>query len=276
MTKILFFLLGRILRRTYTSLPISLASAIATIVARIKGHSIRFKAVGEGYVRAIDGSNVRYSANGPRAFVLWGNGFNHRGRELASQYFLNRFSLPKDALVIDVGANMGDLQLALNLQPQQYFAFEPSPRVCEALKRSIPGAHVFNVAAGDINDYVELFLADDSGDSSVVRPAGRFTDVVTVKMRRLDSMPEITSANEIGLLKVEAEGFEPEVLIGCDGFLGKTRFVAVDGGPERGTEQLATVQDTVNFLLNRGFELREISLKSRPGVALFENIAMHT
>ena len=46
---------------------------------------------------------------------------------------------------------------------------------------------------------------------------------------------------QIKLLKIDAEGYEPEVLSGSIATLSQTEYVAVDFGPERGLEQKDTI-----------------------------------
>ena len=67
----------------------------------------------------------------------------------------------------------------------------------------------------------------------------------------------------------QAEGAEPEILIGCEHYLDKIDFIAVDCGPERGLLQKETATDVINFLLQRGFEL--VEMKFDRVVCLFRN-----
>ena len=52
------------------------------------------------------------------------------------------------------------------------------------------------------------------------------------KVARLDNF----NFKKIKLLKVEAEGAEPEVLLGTAKILKRIEFISVDCGPERGLE----------------------------------------
>jgi len=62
----------------------------------------------------------------------------------------------------------------------------------------------------------------------------------------------------IRLLKVEAEGMEPEVLAGAHQTLQRVDYVAVDAGPERGGEN--TVPAVLNALTSAGFEVLDCYL----------------
>ena len=63
----------------------------------------------------------------------------------------------------------------------------------------------------------------------------------------------------IKLFKVEAEGFEPEVIEGAVETLKRTEYLCVDFGSERGVEQENTVIEVNNILLKNNFALIEFS-----------------
>ena len=61
---------------------------------------------------------------------------------------------------------------------------------------------------------------------------------------------------QIDILKVEAEGMEPEVLRGALRTLKRTKFCVVDAGPERYGK--STAAECISILQASGFELQEI------------------
>ena len=68
---------------------------------------------------------------------------------------------------------------------------------------------------------------------------------------------------------MEAEGGEPEVLMGCGMKLEIIEYISADLGFERGLNQESTLPKVVNFLLGKGFELK--SINSPRLVCLFRN-----
>ena len=60
------------------------------------------------------------------------------------------------------------------------------------------------------------------------------------------------------MLKLEAEGWEPEILDGAKEFINICDYVAIDGGLERGETAEATFPAINNFLMNNGFEMIDI------------------
>jgi hypothetical protein len=71
----------------------------------------------------------------------------------------------------------------------------------------------------------------------------------------------------IFLIKCEAEGFEPEVLLGGYLMLSKTKYISCDAGPERMGE--STLENVNKILVGLNFQL----IKSRKNRYLYLNLA---
>lgn len=116
----------------------------------------------------------------------------------------------KKGLVLDVGANIGNISQALISAGHQVVAFEPQPEVFELLKLNCPSATLYNVALGSLSNYLEMPKLDYSkrnnyGGISIGSGAGLIVEVKT-----LDSF----NFENISLIKIDVEGFEEEVLLG--------------------------------------------------------------
>ena len=61
--------------------------------------------------------------------------------------------------------------------------------------------------------------------------------------------------DKVKLLKLEAEGAEPEILMGAENKLELIQYIAADLGFERGKKEESTYKQVTNFLLSRGFIL---------------------
>jgi FkbM family methyltransferase len=138
-------------------------------------------------------------------------------------------SLPERS-AIDVGSERGAVAAALRkagLDPM--WLLEPFPGSVELLRErfgSDSGVQVLGVAAGAEDGTAELHLARDHSGASLdafntLRPEGSgpdlvWSDSVEVQIRSLDSL---RSAGEVpgrvGLLKIDAEGADAEVLRGA-------------------------------------------------------------
>ena len=77
-------------------------------------------------------------------------------------------------------------------------------------------------------------------------------------MIKFDDLVNELNIKRIKLLKIEAEGYEPEVLLGAKDKLSICEFIAIDGGYERGVKEEQTFSKITNHLINRNFELCDI------------------
>lgn len=140
-----------------------------------------------------------------------------------------------ESLVLDVGAHVGEFAIAAAPYAKKIICFEPDPIVCAALienTKNFKNVKVLPFALSDQTKTTEFFVATAHADSSFVEPE-KYDSIIQVDARRLDSLNiEITGYSRV-ILKMDAEGFEPEVLIGGGSWLSKLDTVAIDVAPER-------------------------------------------
>lgn len=181
------------------------------------------------------------------------------GEHLFQKYCLDEELRPGDVL-IDVGANCGELSLAALERGCIVLSIEPDPNAFAALERNLAtydDSVRFAVAASNSTGRAVLHISTDSADSSIIPPQWRLLGRATVRVvptSRLDDLvPQVPLAQDRQMvLKVEAEGFEPEVLAGASTLIqGQVHFVAVDAGPERLGKD--TIRETTQFLTKAGF-----------------------
>ncbi|CDO59091.1 hypothetical protein BN1012_Phect877 [Candidatus Phaeomarinobacter ectocarpi] len=103
----------------------------------------------------------------------------------------------------------------------------------------------------------------------MAEPANGYESKTRIDTMSLEQYLADNGLDNIRLLKLEAEGLEPEILIGCGEALGKIDYIAVDGGEERGLKSEETLSTVANYLIHRGFDLLSIDIKARMGRALF-------
>ncbi len=146
---------------------------------------------------------------------------------------LKHVSRPGDT-VFDVGANFGyhslELMRHLGWRPADVHLFEPNPTVAACLRRSIAangladGMHLVEAAVGSTKGTVTLKLVEDSWGASSVsgalnatgRPyALRVTDEIPVPVISLDEYCAEQRIDQVGVMKVDVEGFEPAVIAGA-------------------------------------------------------------
>ena len=73
--------------------------------------------------------------------------------------------------------------------------------------------------------------------------------VEKIRTITLDDYVSKNNIQKIKLLKLEGEGFEPEILEGAVKAVNLIEFIAVDGAYERGVNKEETLSFACNFLL---------------------------
>jgi FkbM family methyltransferase len=200
---------------------------------------------------------------------LYSEGLTHRGRSIGKSYLLSNIAFNNRDVVIDCGANMGDLQLFfwdLGIEIT-YIGIEPNPIDFECLSQNKFGSTTFlNLALWNEKGSLKFWVDSESASSSLIEPPS-FTEIITVDAMRLD---QLALPSKIKLLKVEGEGAEPEILLGCSGILHKVEFISADVGPERGVDQTSTRNDVIDYLAKNNFEIVEENPYHRKTI-LFKN-----
>ena len=194
------------------------------------------------------------------------------GLEARQLWILKDYRIPPDLvssgdIVLDVGANIGELGIWAKARGADYIAFEPDPTAFRALQNNVVSDKLYDSALSDTNGISEFHLSTADADSSLFKP-NKSDESIMVRTMTLDKFcDKLGAPRSIRLLKVEAEGCEPEVLMGAHETLKIVEYIAVDAGPERGGEN--TVPDVFNLLTAAGFELINCFLLR--GTFLFRN-----
>jgi FkbM family methyltransferase len=203
--------------------------------------------------------------------LSYSNGISERGLNLGDDYLLKNIEFNRGDLVIDCGANVGDFKIYFeNLGLDvNYVGIEPSPSEYFCLVKNTSPCLTFNLGLWNKNSKLKFYISSRAGDSSFLRPV-EFSSTEEVLVVRLDKFFAKNFKNKrIKLLKVEAEGAEPEVIYGCKGILDKIEYISADCGFERGQLKESTVTPVTNFLCANGFEVVDISYPRL--VVLFKN-----
>jgi FkbM family methyltransferase len=185
-------------------------------------------------------------------------GIRFRLDTLHDEYFLNQINFEEEDKIIDVGSNIGELAFYFCNKRVHFFAFEPSPSVNEALvynldmiSSSFLSYSIFDFPLSDIGKETTYFLNDNFGDSSLENKKGSIEIKKTTK--RLDQL--ITAKSKIKLLKIDAEGYELEVLKGSSLLLDYIEYIAVDAGFEKNNDSESTLAEVLKFLNSNNFKL---------------------
>ena len=257
--KFIASILKKIHRFNFT--PVNLSLFIENALSFLRGKSHRYSyQKKENSFLVTEGSSKILFKNKVRGFSLYRNGINNRGNFLFSSYCLDKIIFDRNDIVIDCGANHGDLMLKLKnyINIENYVALEPNPSDFEVLQLNYSNSILVNKALGKSNNILPFYVSTEQGDSSLVKPKG-FSKEIEVQVVTLDNLINDLNIHKVKLLKVEAEGYEPEILEGTGSNLKKIQYVAVDGGYERGENSEQTFTSATNFLIKNGFNILDIN-----------------
>ena len=228
-----------------------------------KSNRIRYDPIDRAFI--FEGTIPHRFAHKAR-IMFFLNGPAQRGADIGKQYLLNNIEFSTNDIIVDCGANIGDFELYFYVRqlPVQVVAVEPSPVEYSHLKKNIMvntcvrKSETYNVALWrESGTNMEFYIKSDSADSSLFEVTG-YDQKVSVRVERLDTL---LARKAYRLLKIEAEGAEPEVLEGAEKVLDCFDYIVVDAGFERGIAQESTLREVTNFLLKRNFEFVDINPK---------------
>lgn len=213
-------------------------------------------------------SRVRYYKQGVR----------RRLESLANEYLCDCVEFSDGDLVIDIGANIGEFSQALSIDNHlRILAVEPDIDEFRALRLNLRGvtSEVYDRPLWSVTCEMDFFPSNDTGDSSLIRQNEDSKPIKRECLSLDDVLSEslmIGKSDKIKLLKLEAEGAEPEILQGMKQNLGRVEFASADVGAERGFEKESTLIAVQEILRGAGFEPVKFGLPR--AVMLFRNTRM--
>lgn len=170
----------------------------------------------------------------------------------------------RGGIILDVGANTGYTAAWFSTLAERVYAFEPDPTNVEILREQIRIRGLTNVeirvsAVGDSVGKVELHRKERSGHHSLSDVgASRTIDTIEVPCTTIDRVMQDEGIETVTLLKVDVEGFEPEVMRGASAGLssGAIRRVLFEYSPAFYRRRGLDERGVIAFLQDLGFDLR--------------------
>jgi len=190
---------------------------------------------------------------------LYFNGIRWRLNQISEQYMLSNIPDMKESTgwIVDIGANVGEFSLAVaqNAPNQRFLLVEPSESEISAARKNLErhSAYFVRTALWNTEKDLVFYHANETGDSSLL-PADFSRPSEIIRVRTLDSLLSEFQITEIDILKVEAEGAEPEILEGASHALKISKYVTADLGPERGIDEARTYKECHAILVSAGFQ----------------------
>ena len=168
--------------------------------------------------------------------------------------------------VFEIGANLGQdaevLRREFGLEAKDIWVFEPHPE-CYRFIREQYSFNAFDIAISDVDgkhefNAIDLSKNDNSGISSLLRDtlrdAGDFR-MIEVSTKRMDTFMRENGIRDIGFLKLDAEGYNYEILEGFGSCITNVACIHVEAEHEEIWQGQKTYEDIADLLLKKGFEL---------------------
>ncbi len=145
--------------------------------------------------------------------------------EKAQQFI--RENLKTGDTILDIGANVGFYtMLGSSIVGEQgrVIAVEPNPKTFGKLEKTIQSNQIknalaLNIGLGSQESEVELYFNSSLGNDSATMVAHGATESVRVKVLTLDDVVAQHNIGTIAYVKIDVDGFEPEVFKGAKNLL---------------------------------------------------------
>lgn len=156
------------------------------------------------------------------AFILRRKLLRYKNRGLTEEGLLKFMKPEHDGCCLEVGANTGFWTCNLSGK-MEIHAFEPNPFTYAKLKentKDLENVFTYQVALGEANYTTRLKAHLKATHDSLIVKEHDFTGVtITVQVQPLDSM----NIRNVGLVIIDTEGYEMQVLIGARETLRKDK-----------------------------------------------------
>jgi FkbM family methyltransferase len=175
--------------------------------------------------------------------------------------------------LLDVGANEGEFVHAATTlaRPKAVLAFEPQPAcrpMLESVLSKLPRAQVVPAAVGAEAGEVEFNCTGNSKMASVLVPHSAITEFYSardfsilrklkVPVVRLDDV--VPSGTDVGLLKLDVQGYELQALRGATRVLRETQAILVEANYVPHYDGAVDFDTLHRFLGDAGFRVHGIS-----------------
>jgi len=190
-----------------------------------------------------------------KRFEFYMQNIETRLEHLTFEYMLSQVEIYQNDVIIDCGANIGELYLSILNQNNNllinYYGFEPVSNDFYTMARNTNNLELEPLALSSNESEKKFFLRPNTADSSF-EPTSRNRSI-NVKCVTIDEY--FKDIKRIKLLKLEAEGYEFDVLPGANKSLEKIKYITADLGFELSNNTESSFDDVNKFLLQNDFKL---------------------
>ena len=227
-------------------------------VGRNRRHSgVRFRSIAPNLHQAYNPSEIvlYFSERSRCRLYFWPGGIGHRLDFLKQRYQHPKCRVDVGDIVFDVGANIGEFSVALAASASKVYSFDPDPNCWPALNANAglyDNIFPFCEGLGKEAKDADFYIASRTADSSFIQPQ-YYIEKISIPITSLKMKLRELSLSKVDFLKLEAEGFEPEILEGAEDVLPNFKKIAVDVSPER--FGVSPREDVISILKNNGFDV---------------------
>jgi len=182
-------------------------------------------------------------------------GFEHASSRQWERYGIDALlNGEKPDAVIDIGANVGEFTNACIMRDyHEIHSFEPDPIAFYCLRANIESnlSILNNVALGESNGISTFYSSPMDADSSLIKPTVLSYPIEVTMLTLYDYIIKNKISGRL-MLKMDAEGAEPQVLRGLASGLASFNWLAIDVGPENNGKD--TISEVESILVSAGFK----------------------
>ena len=146
--------------------------------------------------------------------------------------------------------------MAIAAKAAHVYCIEPDPKVFRALQKNteaLDNVTILQAAVSNETGTIDFYLSTEGAASSISTPH-EYTEKIVINALSLDELVAKYKIGKVTFIKLEAEGWEPEVLLGATSTLKVCNRISIDAGPERGSS--STVEEVSAILISAGFNVQ--------------------
>ena len=215
--------------------------------------SLRFTGIENQKILVSDNKSEIFISQKLRGYFYF-KSIRNRFESLGNMYFFGMINFEKDDIIIDCGANIGEIYNSVKLFSKNefnYYGFEPVKSEYDLLKLNSVNNIERPLALFNKSENLKLYVHKEGADSTLIEDS-RYSEFDNVESIRLDDIKALEN-KKIKLLKLEAEGAELEVLLGCGDLLKNVQFISADLGFELDQGTKSNEKEVTDYLLKNKF-----------------------
>ena len=207
----------------------------------------------------------------PHRTKLYKRSIEDRFESLMKTYNLENIKFSSNDLIIDCGANIGEFSIAMvNNFNCRVLAFEPIDKDYECLKRNInewgfeKKIQLFKIGLSNFTGIQKFYVDSENAASSFVGNESKI-ESIQIQAVKLHDFIKKEKLKTIKLLKIEAEGFEPQILEGLKSSSKLCKYISVKMD-EKNQHGLSNIEIIIDWFYKNNFRLLKFSTNKKSAI----------